>query len=106
MKIIVLGGAANMAQPAINYLVKLENVEQIVLTDINEVRIGQIAKQLGSKTVAKKIDLNHDSDLEAILRGADLVMNFIGPYYRFGTKALHQVLQIFYPVLARTHWIK
>lgn len=92
MKIVILGAGANMAQPAMNYLVQLDIVEEIILTDINEERINQIANELGSKASTKKLNINDTESLTAVLENAHLVMNFIGPYYRFKTVALETAI--------------
>jgi saccharopine dehydrogenase-like NADP-dependent oxidoreductase len=93
MRIIVLGAAANMAQPAINYLVNQQFVKEIVLTDINKKRLQQIAGQLGSKASAKKLNINDPKALTSTITNANLVMNFIGPYYRFKTVALEAAIK-------------
>lgn len=93
MKMIVLGAAAKMAQPAINYLVKQEIVKEIVLTDINEKRLQQMAEPLGSKVAVKKLNINDREALTSIMSNANLVMNFIGPYYRFKTVALEAAIK-------------
>ncbi len=92
MKVVVLGSAANMAQPAINYLVQQETVKEIVLTDINEKRLQQIVEQLGSKASAKKLDIHNHEELASIMTHADLVMNFVGPYYRYKTTVLEAAI--------------
>ncbi|MFS0576441.1 saccharopine dehydrogenase NADP-binding domain-containing protein [Sporosarcina sp. 179-K 3D1 HS] len=92
MKIVVLGGAANMAQPALNYLVKLESVKEIVLTDLNEKRLIEIAERLGEKATTKKLNVTDKDKLESIITNANLVMNFIGPYYRFKTNAMEAAI--------------
>lgn len=88
MKIVILGAAANMAQPAIKYLIKQEVAKQIVLTDLDLKKVEQIAEQLGSNVIAKKLDVNDETELENTIEDANLLMNFIGPYFRFGIKAL------------------
>ena len=92
MKVVVLGGAAHMAQPAVEYLIEGEVDEQLVLADINFERVDKISKQLGSKVVAAKLDINNQTELIDRIKDANLVMNFIGPYYRYGTKSLRAAI--------------
>lgn len=93
MKIVILGGAAHMAQPAAQYLIKQDEVKEIVLADINSDRVQSIASQLGSKATAEVVDVKNKQDLTEKIKGAKLVLNFIGPYYHFGTQALETVIE-------------
>jgi len=40
VRIVVLGAVANMAQPALNYLVNIPQVSEILLTDLNEDKLA------------------------------------------------------------------
>lgn len=94
LKIVVLGAAAHMAQPALQYLNKQEVVHEIVLTDINEERLRQVADQLGKKATVQTLNIQDQDTLKSILRNdVDLMMNFIGPYYRFQTVALEIAIE-------------
>lgn len=88
MKIIVLGGAGHMAQPSINYLVNESYVKEVVLVDLDKEKTEEIAKSSGEKVNTESIDIMNKSALKKLLKGSDLVMNFIGPYFKFGTYAL------------------
>lgn len=94
MKIVVLGAAAHMAQPALHYLNEQSIVNEIVLTDIYEARLRQIADQLGSKASTQPLNINDNEALASIMSAdVHLVMNFIGPYYRFKTLALETAIK-------------
>lgn len=88
MKIIVFGGAAHMAQPAINYLAKESHVKEIVLVDLNEKRLIEIATSLGEKIKTASVDITNKTAVTDLIKKSNLVMNFIGPYFRFGTQTL------------------
>ncbi|MFS0575421.1 saccharopine dehydrogenase NADP-binding domain-containing protein [Sporosarcina sp. 179-K 3D1 HS] len=94
MKLVILGGAAHMAQPAVKYLLERENITNIVLADINVDQANKLANQLGSKVSAQFLDINDKAMLADLITDANLVMNFIGPYFRFGTKALEVAIDV------------
>lgn len=94
MKIIVLGGAGHMAQPSINYLVNETYVKEIVLVDLDKEKTKEIATSLGEKVSIESIDIMNKSALKKLLKGSDLVMNFIGPYFKFGTQTLEASIDV------------
>lgn len=93
MKVVILGGAAHMARPAAQYLAKKDEVKEIVLADINYEKVHEFAEELGSKANAQVVDVKNKQDLVQKINGANLVMNFIGPYYQFGTQTLETVIE-------------
>lgn len=93
MKLVILGAVANMAQPALNYLVNVPQISEILLTDVNEAKLALISKRLGRKASYKKLNILNQSDLRNTIDNAQLVMNFVGPYYRFNTIALEIAIQ-------------
>lgn len=93
MKVIVLGGAAFMAQPAIHYLLEKEYVQQIVLADLNVERVQRLSEQLGPKVSAVQMNITDRLQMQEVVKGANLVMNFVGPYFRFGTNALEAAIE-------------
>lgn len=92
-KIVVLGGAAHMARPAIKYLNKLDEVAEIILADLNVEEAKKFGDELGPKASVQKVDATNELTVSEVIKGTDLVMNFIGPYYRFGTVALSAAIQ-------------
>lgn len=93
MKIVILGGGAQMAKPAAQYLATKDEVKELVLADINFARVNEFAKELGPKATAQVVDVKNKEDVVEKMNGATLVMNFIGPYYQFGTKTLETVIE-------------
>ncbi len=93
MNIVVLGGAAQMAQPAVKYLIEKEEIKQIIIADLNLQLVKKIADELGSKIIPKSVDVTNEEQLKNVITDADLVLNFIGPYFKFGTKVLETVIE-------------
>jgi saccharopine dehydrogenase-like NADP-dependent oxidoreductase len=86
MKVIVLGGCGDMAKVAIDLLLKESDVNEIVIADINEKKAVEIAEASGEKAKSKKVDAgDHDSVAEAV-KGCDVALGFVGPFYKFERK--------------------
>lgn len=94
MKVVILGAGANMAKPSIKYLNQSEKVNHIVLADLKLQAVNNLAKELGSKLSTQAVDINNRSDLTNVIQGSDLVMNFVGPYFRFETKVLEACIEV------------
>lgn len=92
MKIVILGALANMAQPALHYLNTQSIVNEIVLTDINERGLKELKNELGEKATYEVVDIRNTSLLSRVMEGSQLVMNFVGPYFRFKTLALERAI--------------
>ncbi len=86
MKVIILGGCGDMAKIAVDLLMKESDVTELIIADINEKKAAETAAAAGSKAKAKKVDAgNHNSVVEAV-KGCDVALGFIGPFYKFERK--------------------
>lgn len=94
MKVVILGGAAAMAQPTIKILEKFDKITSLVLADLNVEMVNQIAEELDNEKIdTTSIDITDKDALTNLVTGADLVINFVGPYYKFGTKPLETIIE-------------
>jgi saccharopine dehydrogenase-like NADP-dependent oxidoreductase len=86
MKVLVLGGCADMAVP-LNRLLKGDiDVSSVILADLNLEKAQELASGLGEKFSAAKLDANDAEAVTAMMRGNDVVFCYIGPFYRFEKK--------------------
>lgn len=92
MKVLILGAAANMARPSIEYLYEIEEVEEIVLADLNLDKLTEIKEQYKDKVSCERVNINNKKELSDSLKGIHLVLNFVGPYFRFGTTVLEAAI--------------
>lgn len=78
MHIIVLGGAGAMGRIAVRTLTEYADIDQITIADYNEERAREVAVSLYSRNIeVKQIDVNDEERLQALLRGADVVLNAV-----------------------------
>ncbi len=93
MKVVILGAGAGMALPTIKILAEYEKVSSLVLADLNMDAVNKVAKNLNSKKVeTASVDVSNTVTLRKLVEGSDLVMNFVGPYYKFGTSILETII--------------
>lgn len=94
MKVLITGAAGQMAQPVISYLSSLAMVNELTLADVSDHKLGAIIeKNRSGKCQPLQLDIRNAQQLSEALRGQDVVVNFVGPYYRFGTTVLEAAIQ-------------
>ena len=89
MKILLLGGCADMAVPMIKILKDDSEIERVVLADIDLEKAERIAAEYGSKFSAVKVDANKHAEVVSIMKGNDVALCYIGPFYYFEKKLAH-----------------
>jgi saccharopine dehydrogenase-like NADP-dependent oxidoreductase len=86
MKIIVLGGAGDMASRAVRELAAEPDVTALTVADQNLEAASRLAAELGAKVTALQVDANDHQALVAAMRGHDAAASGIGPFYRYEAK--------------------
>ncbi|MEV4892171.1 saccharopine dehydrogenase NADP-binding domain-containing protein [Nonomuraea sp. NPDC055795] len=102
MRILALGGPGSMGRVAVRVAAGLAGVREIVVADRDLDAAHRLVKELGglpARLSARQVDVTDADGLAAALEGADVVLNTVGPYYRFGPAVLRAA------ILARTHYL-
>ncbi|WP_067532685.1 saccharopine dehydrogenase family protein [Nocardia crassostreae] len=102
MKVLALGGPGAMGAVAVRIAAGLAGIEEIVIADRDLGAAGRLARTLADAPVpvrALEVDVTEDSALRSALSGTDLVLNTVGPYYRFGPTVLRAAIE------TRTHYL-
>lgn len=95
MKIIALGGAGQEGSTTVRLLAADPRVEELVIADIDLEAAGALASAEGmGRARAAQIDVSDIGRLKALIDGADVVANFVGPYYRFGKPTLEAAIAV------------
>ena len=83
MNVLVVGGCGAMGQAVALDLVKQEQVKKVVLGDISidPERLREKLRANGKASLAK-VDVNDHDGLVKAIRGADIVINCAGPFYK------------------------
>jgi len=91
MKILALGGSGAMGHLALSTLAQIATPDEIVVADRNHAAAEKVAEELrttGVNASALELDVTDDARLREVLAGFDVVMNSVGPFFRFGVPIL------------------
>ncbi len=83
MRMCVLGGCADMAGPLLKRLEADGDIDGIVLADLNVEKARGLAAQYGARFTAARCDAESPETVVAAMRGCDVAISYIGPFYRF-----------------------
>ncbi len=93
-RVVVLGGAGGVGSVAVEALTHLEEAEEIVVADVSENAARELVDRLGSdpRLRAASVDVMDPDGLGGLIRDADVVLNCVGPFYRYGPPALRAAI--------------
>ena len=83
MKALVLGGTGGMGQGVARDLIKQDKIDKVILGDINiDPERVQEKLKASAKVSLVKIDVNDHGGMVSVIKGADVVINCAGPFYK------------------------
>ncbi len=86
MKIIVLGGCADMAKPLLRRLRENHEIGEVLLADIDETKAARSARELGAKFRSAPWDAHDQNATVSLMKGRDIAFGYVGPFYVFERK--------------------
>ncbi|MBC7229241.1 MAG: saccharopine dehydrogenase NADP-binding domain-containing protein [Actinobacteria bacterium] len=86
MKVVALGGAGMMGRFGVRDLASKDSVEELLIADYNLEEAKALARELGPKCRAVKVDANDHAQMVETVRGFDVAMGTIGPFYKYEKK--------------------
>jgi saccharopine dehydrogenase (NAD+, L-lysine forming) len=89
-KVVVLGGCGAVGTIAVKTLARQDTFSEIVIADINLKRANEIAASIGPRVSTVKFDADDSASIRAAIKGADIVLNCVGPFY----KTVKQILSV------------
>ncbi|MBU0993414.1 MAG: saccharopine dehydrogenase NADP-binding domain-containing protein [Proteobacteria bacterium] len=93
MKILALGGCGEMGGYAVRTLLKNDSPPEIIIADKNAETAENFAKNLGNMVRWMSLDISDQHALSRAVGESDLVMNTVGPYFKFGKSVLTACIQ-------------
>jgi lysine 6-dehydrogenase len=98
MRIVALGGPGAMGRVATRDAMTLPEVTEVVVADRDLAAARRLAAELSGTAAsvqigARQVDVTGDAALDAVLGDADVVLNTVGPYYRFGLRTLRAAIR-------------
>jgi saccharopine dehydrogenase-like NADP-dependent oxidoreductase len=83
MKILFLGGAGDMAATMLGLMEKEAAITGVTIADLDEAKAKQKAAAHGKKFSAAKADVTDAGAIIGLMKGNDVVISYVGPFYRF-----------------------
>lgn len=93
MKVLALGACGGMGRHAAKTLVSQKWCDRIFIADIDEKRAEAFARELGEIAQPLVLDISDSAALDAAAADADVVMNTVGPFFRFGLQVLSSCIR-------------
>lgn len=90
-KVVVLGGCGAVGSVAARTLLGAGQFDDVVIADINETKAASLAGELGA--AAAPLDAEDPASVAAAVRGSDVVLNCVGPFYKTVKTVLGAVLE-------------
>ena len=92
MRILALGGSGGMGRFAVETSMHFENIDRIVVADLNGDAAIDFAKSMNDKVVGIGLDVTNLDALKEQMEHADVVINTVGPFFKYGTPILQAAL--------------
>jgi saccharopine dehydrogenase-like NADP-dependent oxidoreductase len=94
MRLLALGGSGNMGRTAVRTILGMGSVDEVIVADYDSERTNGFVESLRDNRVqARTIDVTDSVALEALMQEADVVMNTVGPFYRFGVPIVEAAIK-------------
>lgn len=93
-KVIVLGGCGAVGSVAVKTLAAQSYFDQVVIGDWNVTKAEEMARSLGPKVAAVKVDAGDKASIQAAVKGCDIVLNCVGPFYKTVKTILGAVIEL------------
>ena len=81
-KVVVLGGCGAVGSVAVKTLTAHAAFSEVVIADANMEKARRMAAELGKKVSAMAFDAEDADSVRAVIAGADVVLNCVGPFYK------------------------
>jgi len=99
MRIVALGGCGVVGAAAVKAALDVTEAEEIVIADQNGESARKMADALGDRVTSAQVDVEDADGIESLLADCDVVLNTVGPFYRFGLPVLKAAIR------SKTHYI-
>jgi len=93
MRVIALGGAGAMGRTAVRDLAASPEVDELVIADYNLEEARKLAAELGGKCDAVQVDAERHADLVEAVRGFDVALGTVGPFYKYEAKMVRACIE-------------
>mgnify|MGYP001497320964 FL=1 len=93
MKVIILGACGGMGRYVAKSISLFNEIDDLAVADLNLKDAELFASQLGNHTKGIQVDINDTESLLSELINYDIVLNTVGPFFKFGYQVLKTSLE-------------
>jgi len=93
MKVIILGGCGGMGRYASKTISSFNQIQMLTIADLHKEDAEEFANQLGPHVKGIGLNINDKALLHEILKSFDIVINTVGPFFRYGYEVLKTSLE-------------
>ena len=90
--VAILGGAGEMGRTAVSIISQFEQIGELIVADANEEEakavVSKNLKNSKTRMRAQFVDVTDSQELHSFLSGVTIVLNVVGPFYKFGVDVL------------------
>ena len=84
MKVIILGGCGGMGRYASKAISSFDQVESFTIADLKKEDAEEFANELGPQVKGVGLNINDKELLYETLKSFDIVVNTVGPFFKYG----------------------
>jgi len=100
MKVLVLGGAGDMALDALDELAKESEVKRVTIADLDIDKARQEASRHDDRFFAMRLDATDHNQVVKIMRDHTISLGFVGPFYYFEKRMVSAALEAGVPYVS------
>lgn len=93
MKVLALGGSGGMGRFAVETCMEFENISEVIVADINEEAAIAFSHSMNQKVSGLGLDVTDLNALKKAMEGADVVINTVGPFFKYGPPILEAAIE-------------
>ena len=92
MRVLALGGSGGMGRFAVETSMSFDNISEIIVADINAEEAMKFADSMNEKVSGIGLDVTDIDALKEQMDKADVVLNTVGPFFKYGPPILEAAL--------------
>jgi len=93
--VVVVGGGGGVGSVAVKALAQTEDAGRVVVADFNLDAAREVVAGLSDQRFeAARVDVSDADALRSLIADADVVLNCVGPFYRFGPPTLEAAIAV------------
>ncbi|MHB8780946.1 MAG: saccharopine dehydrogenase family protein [Candidatus Geothermincolia bacterium] len=92
-RITVFGGCGQVGRVAVKALTTTDVFDEIVIADGQLELAERLAKELGPRVSAVRVDADDPASLNAAMQGSRVALSCIGPFYKYGPLVLKAAIE-------------